>query len=245
MKIKEAPWEQRNLNVVGCEFYVDRNESWDSIRESILCHPAEYKVLHIESGNTDALTGAQRDGFAFVEMNIQLRAELSVLTVPKIFDRFIPHISYTFADEKQVEEVLSIVETGTMFTTDKVSVDPYFGSQMAGRRYSLWSMDVIQSGAKMMLAKYKGMTVGFDILVNHGEDIVEAFLGGVLPEFANKGFGFAPLYLAIEASQKLGYKKMITGVSSNNLPILKIHEMFGFKTVDTSYALIKHEQRNQ
>lgn len=240
MRIKETPWERRNLNVIGCEFYADRNESWDSIKESILCHPAEYKVLHIESGNTDALIGAQRDGFIFVEMNIQLRAELSDLTVPKIFDRFIPHISYEFANEKQVYEVLSIVETGAMFTTDKVSVDPYFGPQMAGKRYSFWSMDVIRDGAKMLLAKYKGNVVGFNILVEHEKNIVETFLGGVLPKYANKGFGFAPLYLAIEASEKFGYKKIVTGVSSNNLPVLKIHEMFGFKTSNTSYALIKH-----
>lgn len=241
MRIKEAPWEQRNLNVIGCEFYVERDESWNSVRESVLCHPAEYKVIHIESGNTYALTGAQSDGFVFVEMNIQLRAELSDITIPKIFERFIPHISYEFADKQKIEEILSVVESGTMFTTDKVSVDPYFGPKMAGRRYSLWSMDVIKSGAKMLLAKYKGTIVGFDILVEHEKNIVEAFLGGVLPEFANRGFGFLPVYLISKAAKELGYKRIITGVSSNNLPILKIHEMFGFMIADTSYALIKHE----
>lgn len=240
MRIKNTPWEKRNLNVVGCEFYVDRNERWESIRKEIVFDPAEYKVIHIETGNVDSLLGAQKDGFVFVEMNMQLSGDLFNLTIPKTFKRFIPHISYLFADKLEINSILSIIEAGEMFITDKISMDPYFGPKVAGKRYSLWSRDVIKNGAKMMLAKYKDSIVGFDILAEHNSDVIEAFLGGVLPSYMNKSFGFMPLYLAIEAAKKLGYKKMITGISSNNLPILKLHEIFGFKIISTSYILIKH-----
>ena len=89
--------------------------------------------------------------------------------------------------------------------------------------------------------QYKGELIGSDICVEQTKDIANAFLGGLVPDEIESGLGFVMIYFITKYAQEKGYKRIITGVSSNNFPILKLHEMFGYNVSGMTYCLVKHE----
>lgn len=241
MIIKNTPWEKRNLGVESSiEYYVNEGDTWNEIVDDIKQHDEEYQVMHIASGNTDVLLNAVGMGFFLIEMNIQLAVDVNKVVFPEIYRRFENKVTCELSTEEEKGKILSAIEKGNMFSTDKVARDPYFGVDYAGRRYAYWTKDKVNQGAYILSMKYKEKLVAFDVLFDAGNGIGEAFLGGVLPEYRNSGLGFIGVYHVAKYAQKLGYKKIITGVSSNNLSILKLHELFGYTVESASYCMIKH-----
>lgn len=241
MKKKLTPWEKRNLGVESSiEFEVEQNELWEDICNELANHRESYQVLHIASGNTDVLTKAGILGFVPIEMNIQLSRKLDAIELPKIYKRFESAISYNIASQDEKEIILQAICEGNIFSTDKVARDPYFGVAHAGRRYACWTQDVLDQGAELLCMKYKGEIVAFDVCIDQDSGILEAFLGGTVPQFKNSGLGFISVYLVTKYAIKKNYKKIITGVSSNNMSILKLHEVFGYHVDNMRYCLIKH-----
>jgi RimJ/RimL family protein N-acetyltransferase len=119
-------------------------------------------------------------------------------------------------------------------------MDSHFGLECAGRRYAYWAEDVLADGATLLLMKYKEKVISFDILVGRDNETVDAILGGLLPEFEASGLGFVGLYLISQWAKGENYKKIVTNVSSNNLPILRLHELFGYGVDDLAYVLTKY-----
>lgn len=241
MIYKLTPWEKRNLDVdSSVEFYVDQKDLWEDISDELGKHMESYQVMHVPGGNTDVLLNAPLAGFLPIEMNFQLTRKLDSLELPWIYKRFEPVISCNTATDAEKEKVLTAIREGGIFSTDKVARDPCFGAPYAGRRYACWTQDVIDQGADLLCMKYKGQIAAFDICVNKGNGVSEAFLGGILPEYRNSGLGFLTVYFVTKYAMEKGFKQIVTGVSSNNIPILKIHEMFGYSVDSVSYCMIKH-----
>ena len=91
----------------------------------------------------------------------------------------------------------------------------------------------------MIITEYNGDNVGFNIIIDKGK-YYDGFLGGLYTEYLNSGLGFANVNAAVNAVFDLGGRKMISGVSSNNFQMLKLHMMFGLKIKKLTYNLIKH-----
>lgn len=241
MNVKQTPWEKRNLGVESSvEFYIEQNDAWDNISKELQLHSESYQVMHIASGNTEVLLNAGSNGFLPVEMNIQLSRKLDEVELPKIYKRFEPAISCSLANESEKKFILDTIAEGTIFSTDKVARDPFFGEKYAGQRYAFWTQDVIDQGADLLCMKYKDKIAAFDVCIDKTGGVAEAFLGGTIPEFRNSGLGFLAIYFITKYAKEKGFKKIITGVSSNNAPILKLHEMFNYSVDSMSYCMIKH-----
>ncbi|MCQ2416647.1 MAG: GNAT family N-acetyltransferase [Oscillospiraceae bacterium] len=239
MQIKETPWEKRNLGVnSSVEFLIGNDDTPDTMKELGVCQH-EYQVAHIAPGNVAALLYAQEQGFRIIEMNIHLKRSLENVEMPKIYKRYEKVLGYRYADEKDMEQVLAAVRSGDMFLTDKIALDPAFSTELSGHRYACWTEDVLARGAVTVIATYKDQPVGFEIY-EESENKCTNFIGGVYPEFANKGLGFAPLYMELLSQKERGNRSVITGVSSNNIPVLKLHELLGYSVDAMSYALVKH-----
>lgn len=239
MIIKETPWEKRNLGVnSSIEFYIDNSDRLSDL-EPICLSKKEYQVAHVESGNVEALLFLQSQGFNLIEMNIQLARELSNVELPSIYKRFENVISYKIADGNEIDSVLDIVRQGNMFRTDKIALDPFFGEEQSGIRYYYWSREVIESGGIVVMALYKEKPIGFEIYTEKQNHCTN-FIGGVFPEYDSKGLGFVPLYVELLSQKSRGNKKVITGISSNNIPVLHLHEILGYRVSTMSYLLIKH-----
>lgn len=240
MKKINAYLEKRNLGVDCVELNADNNDSLTAFNDMVSELQSEYQILRIPSGRTDMLLSAQTLGFQVIEMNIQLSRSTKNYVLPSIYTRFEPFIEIVEADEKGIEKVLNEIIKGDIFVTDKVSRDPFFSTVKCGNRYYHWSKDVLGEGAHMYMAHYKGQDIGFGINYSKDGKLYDAFLGGVFPEYTNKGLGFLPIHANVSTIISQGGNKIITGVSSNNSPILRLHILFGFDIQEMSYILIKH-----
>ncbi len=241
MIVKYTPWEKRNLNVdSSVEFYVEQTDTWEDISKDLSTHQETYQVMHIAGGNTDVLLKATSLGFSPVETNIKLIRKLDEVCLPRIYKRFEPYIACSIATEEEKNFILDTISEGTIFSTDKIARDPFFGEKYAGKRYAYWTQDVIDQGAVLLCMKYKGKIAAFDVFVDKSNRIAEAFLGGTMLEFRNSGLGFLPVYFITKYAKEEGFKKIFTGVSSNNIPVLKIHELFDYKVDSMNYCMIKH-----
>ena len=242
METKIAVWEKRNLGVDTIIFYVDETDTAKNVMEQLKKCDKEYQEIVISDANTDVLLAVQEYDFHVIEMGIQMSRSVGQVKLPGVYARFEPHISYSYANEEEILYVLSRIQSGEMFITDKIARDPYFGRQKAGQRYAFWVQDVIKNGADLILAEYKNQIIGFSIWENKGNDIYNGILGGVFPEFSGKGLGFIPLYVVLCALQEKKARKAIGHVSSNNISVLKFHEMLGFSIDRMDYVLVKHQK---
>ncbi|MBR1986880.1 MAG: GNAT family N-acetyltransferase [Mogibacterium sp.] len=241
MIIKNTPWEKRNLGIASSvELIIEQHDNWSAVEKDISDRKEQYQVMHVPGGLTDVLINAQDLGFRMIETNIQLVRDLKKIELPQIYKRFEPHISYHIADSEETDYILSRISEGNMFTTDKVAKDPLLGSKKSGERYAFWTKDVLSGGAELLCMFYKDKMIGFDVLVKKNDTTANAFLGGLFPEYNDSGLGFSIIYQITAYARDCGYKKIVTGVSSNNFPILKLHELLGYSTTGCTYCLIKH-----
>ncbi|KNZ42661.1 hypothetical protein [Acetobacterium bakii] len=240
MKIIYASWEKRNLGVNCEELNAGYNDSLNEFIVFIRELKAEYQVVKIPAGRTDMLLTAQSFGFQVIELNIQLSRIMNKYSLPSIYKRFEAVINVVEAEKKDIKFVLDEIKKGDLFVTDKVARDPYFSTRKSGNRYYEWSKDVLDQGAHLYLAQYKGMNVGFGLNRSDDGHFYDAFLGGVFPQYANKGLGFLTLHTNLMSIASQGGNKVKTGVSSNNSSILRLHLLFGFDIQEMKYILIKH-----
>lgn len=242
MVVSERPWEKRNLGVESCAFYIGRDEDIVTIDMKDLenYRKYEYQTMYIQWGNVEALREAQNNGFIMAEMNFHLQKELDTEFLPPIYKRYEQYLSYSVATAEEQEIFLDIIREKNIFTTDRVAKDPRFGLKCSGRRYAYWAKDVLNKGGTLLLMKYKGKVVSFDILTNKGGGVADAILGGLFPEFKSSGLGFVALYLISKWAKSENYNRIVTNVSSNNLPILRLHEIFGYRIDEMSYVLTRH-----
>ena len=63
----------------------------------------------------------------------------------------------------------------------------------------------------------------------------------MLPNVSNKGLGFAALYANYVSIKNQGGRKIVTRVSSNNSPILRLHIQYGYVITNMNYILVKHQ----
>lgn len=241
MRVIDAVWEKRNLGVEVQEIICDGTEPVDELKEQLLAVRVPYSVLKIPSGCTDLLMAGQSAGYCFVETAISLDGKVSTMELPRLYQRFEPLIEVSRAEGEALDKILQEIETGDIFETDRIARDPYFSQQIAGMRYANWTKDELDRGAEAVISYYKKQPVAFGINLCSEGTVFDAFLGGVFTESANKGLGFLALYANMESIRQQGGTRIVTRVSSNNLPILRLHMQYGYGITDMNYILVKHQ----
>lgn len=240
MQVIRAEWEKRNIGVDCVELNAESDDSLNEFSSAIEQLTAEYQVIRIPAGRTDMLLAAQTLGYRVIEMNAQLSRSTQGYTLPSIYRRFESQIDIVQADQEGVRRALDEIRSANVFVTDRVAKDPFFGPEKAGNRYYHWSRDVLDRGGRLYSVMYGNEAVGFALNYTDDGNTYNAFLGGVFPGAANKGLGFLPLHANVSMIIAQGGKRVVTGVSTNNLPILRLHLLFGFTIQTMSYVLIKH-----
>lgn len=240
MKIIDAVWEKRNLGVDVREMVCDGTETAEELEKQLAKIQVPYSVLKIPSGSTDLLLAAQSAGYHFMETSISLDGKVSTMSLPRIYQRFESFIEVKKAEGDFLDKILQEIETGTIFETDRITRDPYFSQKIAGRRYANWTKDELNKGAEAVISFYKEQPVAFGINLCSDGTVYDAFLGGVFTEAANKGLGFLALYANMESIRNQGGTRIVTRVSSNNMPILRLHMQYGYEITDMNYILIHH-----
>jgi len=240
MIITDANWEKRNLNVETIEIKIEKTDDIDNIKDIILSNEKQYSVVRIDSDNYYAVRMIQQCGYSYIETAFSVEGKVKNLCKLDVYKRFDNYLSNVVADESMVNDIRKIVETGKIFLTDRIAIDPYFSPQIAGIRYSNWIWDEYKKGATIYVTYYKKVPVFFTAVKKISDDVYHSFIGGSLPgEYT--GLGFAGMYLLTDEIKKLNGKKIITGISSNNLPIIRLHIDMGYSIVGSESVFVKHK----
>ena len=241
MKKINAVWEKRNLGLDVTEIVAENKDTVEELKSALDEPQAQYLVLKIPSGRVDLLMAAQEKEFRVIEMNYHLVRNLKGYTLPKLYDRFSSDLTFIQADSDNADKVIQEIKKGQLFVTDRIALDPVFTQAQAGQRYAFWSQDIVKNGGQICIVQFKGKSVGFGINFSHDGITYNAALGGLFPEYENKGLGFLSIHSNMVSILNQGGSKVETTVSSNNLPILRLHLIFGFDIDQSAYVLIKHQ----
>lgn len=242
MKIVDATWEKRNLGVDVIEVSCAENDSAEELADTLKGINTPYSVVKIPSGCISLLFKAQQEGYRVIELSFEIQGDIRRIHTPEIYERFIKHITMEKAEGLILERVLDEIKRGEIFKTDRIAIDPFFSTEIAGQRYYNWSRDILEDGGFMGVLYYKEQPVAFNlsILSKDGNGISDGILGGLLPEAPNLGLGFLVVHAENEICRILHGKHCLGRVSSNNLPILRLHTQFGYEIKNATYILVKH-----
>jgi N-acetylglutamate synthase-like GNAT family acetyltransferase len=98
--------------------------------------------------------------------------------------------------------------------------------------------NILDKGGYILIALYKGETVGTCALLNAGNGIFELVKMAVSAEMTGKGIGLALGAEAIKKAKKAGAKKLCLESSTTLKPAINLYHKLGFKDVsgiDSAY----------
>jgi GNAT superfamily N-acetyltransferase len=144
------------------------------------------------------------------------------------------------ASEELQDRVFREIKMGTIFSTDRIALDSHFSVEIAGNRYYNWMRQELDRGAALSISYYKEEPVAFSITKPAANGVCDGIMGGVFAEHRNRGLGFLAIEATNQTAEKYGAKKIQTKVSSNNLPILRLHVSGGYEIVHMEEVLVKH-----
>ena len=241
MKIIEATWEKRNLGVSCLEMEADKRDSVTEILSVLQGREEQYQVVKVASGRADISFALQDIGFRYIETLFETGVVLKDKPViPDVCRNLIKYTDYHTATDEEEKELIRLIKTGSIFTTDRIALDPSFSIELAGQRYAFWLEDLLCSGKEtVFIAEYKHKCIGFNTYVER-ENYYDGVLGGLYPEYIGSGLGFVNAWCGMNACYEHGARKIKSHVSSNNFTMLQLHLMLGMKIEKIVNTFVKH-----
>lgn len=230
MKTVHAVWERKNLGRDAWEVTLDKKDMADvqSVLDALHAPQFDgcYVCVKLPVGNLHMVHALEDDGFRFLETQLHLVEALE----PSDVMRYGASADHIPVEERVVpktrEDWGAIIEkiTPGMFDTDRIALDPAFGPDVACQRYRGWCWDLFDNPKSIMrVFAFDNRDVSFGIYVlEHEPDVFYGVIGGNFQDQKNYGLG------ALVGSKSPETKgKYRTAVSTNNLPIIKIHQNLG------------------
>lgn len=239
MEILDAYWEKRNLNLVTTEVVVRDDDSFEEIKNLLHALESEYVVVKIPTGNIEISFLLKELGYVFVETMTHSEFLLENTTPDSKYMGLNSHFLIADAQKKDIEKIYHIIRTG-LYSTDRISVDPYFTKEIANRRYVGWLDDELSRGMKLYMFKYQNEDVGFIGIKEEMDRVHRIVLYGIYPEYQRRGLATQFIYKTVIDLKMNGSARLLIDISSNNLPSLKCCQNVGFKIVDFTYVFVKH-----
>ena len=242
MRIIEAVWEKRNLGVTCIEAEIEPDDDPADVVAAMNSRDEQYLVAKVAARNYPAIAALQKEGFTFIESLIRTEIDLSKgAFIPEKCRRLVKNIGWHEASAEEIEKTLAVIRKGDIFSTDRISVDPYFSREAAGIRYAYWIEDILSAGnSELMISEYLGENVGFTV-IQHKETYSAPALSGLYPEYLGSGMGFAVIYSVQSYLYNKGVKRTISHISTNNADILDLAAMFRYRFGDVRNILAKHQ----
>ena len=241
MKIVKAEWERRNLGCDAYEITLDRKDLRDTrgVMDTLRAQNfgQAYVVVKMPVGNLEMLHALEDDGFRFMETQFHVIDHFTPRETPEQIRAWQQNAHREIVPKKKEcwEQVISRITPG-MFDTDRVSLDPVLGKEVACLRYQNWCRDLFDNPhAWMWVLKVDGEEVSFGVNVRDEErQVDDGILGGVFERFKGMGYGMFQAF-DVDASST----KTKTTISSNNLAMLRIFQDYGRIIYKEMYVLRK------
>ena len=237
MIIVDAVWEERNLGVSTTEITIEAIDDPDIVAAKLSMLNSGYSVVKIPSNMGHILKAVQNCGYEFIEDMIHVEHDLHEIKMNSILKRLYEKTSYREMNDADFEQLQSEIEKG-MFDNDRISNDSFFAKGTSAKRYLNWTRDLRSKEAKFYVITYGDEGAGFVVLEKKDEKTYYSVLGGGYEKYRRSGLGI--IQKEPEITRKLGGKRLITSVSSNNVNQLKALIGNGYKPYAIDHVLIKH-----
>lgn len=242
MKFIDTFWERENLGVESGKFIVDSDEDIQKLKEMLDSCGKEYVEVDVAPGCMKVLSLIEEKGFHFIETAIELKGSVTDIRIPKAMSRFVDKVSYSISTDDDMRIIRDVISSGEMFLTDKISLNSAFGPQKAGKRYNNWVKELLDGDARCFSIYYMDRLIGFEVSIIE-DGIVELLLGGGFPE-GGVGTGMITVTASYDYWMHQNIKSIKTRVSSNNVSVLKLHELFGLKVDAFRYIFVRKVERS-
>lgn len=177
--------------------------------------------------NTGTLVALQTEGFAVVDVNIQLERPAGAL----------PRPTGTVRDAVPSDKAAVAALAGDAFVYDRFHRDPAIDHATASRLKAEWAGNYFAGarGDRMIVAENDGHVCGFLQLLTGTDGAMVIDLIAVAAKSRGKGCARAMISLAAAAG-----RPMRVGTQIANLSSLKLYEALGFRMASASYVLHLH-----
>ncbi|MEC0226699.1 GNAT family N-acetyltransferase [Paenibacillus alba] len=242
MKKVDAFWEMQNIGKTVLEIEFDNKDATNCLNELTSDFETyDYIVAKIPIGKLDIVHSLEDRGFRFMETQIELAYNLKKHTkassyVKKLSDQAQCKKVNTL---DQLNVLLSRIEED-LFITDRISLDPLLGKAISHKRYLNWLNDAFhKEAASIYEVELKSRDIGFFYSTTLDSTTIYGVLASVYKKYRNRGLGLIVLEAAFNWAKEVGYSKIITRVSSNNLEALRTNLNLGFESKNMYHILRK------
>lgn len=239
VQIVDAFWEERNLGVTCCEVTVEDNDSVQVVEMSLKSLKSSYQVVKLPVARYDLMQLLERSGFSFIECSMNVVHRLNNFQLDGIRKRINDSIYYSEMDNDDIGILYDELARG-VFITDRIYLDPMFSKDQSAHRYINWLKDEVGRGGQLYKVVYKDETIGFFIFKETNGGGCYPFLSGLYSSATTPGLGNSLLHKIIEESLRRGMKYISSYISSNNMPVVKLHISEGFSIISINYVYVKH-----
>lgn len=240
MKVINAHWDSRNLGVRCAEVEFENDEqlsSLDELDEAVRGY--DYIVAKVPSTTPWILPALQRAGFAFVECSVNFRHDLVNIGNTETLELQRRMTHRLVVNDERREYLFGRISEG-LFTTDRVYLDERFTHEQAAQRYVSWIKDELDRGAFLYEVLLDEKEVGFFAYKEIEPGVSYPFLIGLYPECRGRHLGPNLIAESLLLSRERGCRLSSTVVSSNNIAVIKCHELVGSYIHQIQYVFVKH-----
>ena len=237
MKIASEELEKRNLGVETVSIMVEQNDTPQEVKKTLQEVQAPYLVLKIPTNRMDITCLASQYGYCYVEDMIFFEPRLQPIQRTPLQQRLYDAVKIEPMKEKDFDVLYEEINNGS-FSFDRISNDPYFGQEIANRRFVNWIHDEKDRGAEFLKGTMKGEMTGFFTIRETEPGVYTSALGGTFMKWRKGGLGTN--VQTPEEVKKRGGKKVVLGVSTNNTIQIRALIQNGYFPVKANHVFIKH-----
>ena len=244
MLITNCTWDYSNLGVSTVEVSIDRNDIFtpDIFKELNLNY--QYVVIKVPMCLPSFNLGLSELGFSIIETQINLSKKFIDFDFQ---DRFVKqHYSETslqIIDNLEGLDALLSRITPDMFSTDRITLDPYFNPNLSAQRYRNWiRSEFVNKTGIVQNIFYGNKNIGFELSRHSDNGIIQGLLGGIFRDYQASGYGLVLASIHFFEAKKYNtpLRRFKTAISSNNIPMLQLYDYLCYKIDGMSYVFIKH-----
>ena len=239
MKIVNAVWEKRNIDLDTLEIEVEESDTWEDLKSTIGILHYEYLVVKIPPTRTDLMFRVNNLGLVFVELITKAHFSGIQPELASLQNRMINSLEWGEITLKNKERLFMEISLG-LFKTDRVAIDPSLGTAQSSSRYLGWIADELDSGAVIYEVTKNKELIGFFLMRKIDSHSSEAILAGLLEKYQNSGLGFVLNYFEIELSKKIGSTSLYSTFSIINRGATAVHMSMGYIVDHQHYVYVKH-----
>lgn len=233
----DAVWEKRNLGVDSVEMEVELNDSYEEVDRVLSTVKGQYLAVKVPSNRTDITWLMAKHNYVFVEDMMFLEHDLHEIVRTPLQQRLYDAVKVSPMEDSDFDLLFEEINKGS-FTFDRISNDPFFTEEQSIRRFCNWLNDEKERGAEFLKGTMKGEMTGFFTIREIDPGVYTSALGGTFMKWRKGGLGTN--VQTPEEVKKRGGKKLVLGVSTNNMIQIRALIQNGFFPVRTNHVYVKH-----